>query len=281
MKEKQVFYVNGFLGIIGILILAAISVFFLVQEIFIGAALTIILAAVLATGIGIVQPNQAKVITFFGNYLGTIRQNGLFLTIPFAFRQTVSLRVENFNSKKLKVNDVDGNPIEIAAVIVYKVVDSAKAMFGVEHYDRFVEIQSETAIRHVATKYPYDNFQDETCITLRGNTEEISEELKRELEARLEIAGVEVLETRLTHLAYATEIAHAMLQRQQAKAVLAARKEIVEGAVKMAKDSIHMLDEEGVLELDDERKANMVNNLLVAIVSDKGAQPVINTGSLY
>ncbi|AIK29904.1 SPFH domain-containing protein [Bacillus anthracis] len=281
MKEKQVFYVNGFLGIIGILILAAIGVFFLIQEIFIGAALTIILAAVLATGIGIVQPNQAKVITFFGNYLGTIRQNGLFLTIPFAFRQTVSLRVENFNSKKLKVNDVDGNPIEIAAVIVYKVVDSAKAMFGVEHYDRFVEIQSETAIRHVATKYPYDKFQDETCITLRGNTEEISEELKRELEARLEIAGVEVLETRLTHLAYATEIAHAMLQRQQAKAVLAARKEIVEGAVKMAKDSIHMLDEEGVLELDDERKANMVNNLLVAIVSDKGAQPVINTGSLY
>ena len=281
MKEKQVFYVNGFLGIIGILILAAIGVFFLIQEIFIGAALTIILAAVLATGIGIVQPNQAKVITFFGNYLGTIRQNGLFLMIPFAFRQTVSLRVENFNSKKLKVNDVDGNPIEIAAVIVYKVVDSAKAMFGVEHYDRFVEIQSETAIRHVATKYPYDNFQDETCITLRGNTEEISEELKRELEARLEIAGVEVLETRLTHLAYATEIAHAMLQRQQAKAVLAARKEIVEGAVKMAKDSIHMLDEEGVLELDDERKANMVNNLLVAIVSDKGAQPVINTGSLY
>ncbi|MCU5740129.1 SPFH domain-containing protein [Bacillus cereus] len=281
MKEKQVFYVNGFLGIIGILILAAIGVFFLAQEIFIGAALTIILAAVLATGIGIVQPNQAKVITFFGNYLGTIRQNGLFLTIPLAFRQTVSLRVENFNSKKLKVNDVDGNPIEIAAVIVYKVVDSAKAMFGVEHYDRFVEIQSETAIRHVATKYPYDNFQDETCVTLRGNTEEISEELKRELEARLEIAGVEVLETRLTHLAYATEIAHAMLQRQQAKAVLAARKEIVEGAVKMAKDSIHMLDEEGVLELDDERKANMVNNLLVAIVSDKGAQPVINTGSLY
>ncbi|MGG0728039.1 SPFH domain-containing protein [Bacillus paramycoides] len=281
MKEKQVFYVNGFLGIIGILTLAAIGVFCLVQEIFIVAALTIILAAVLATGIGIVQPNQAKVITFFGNYLGTIRQNGLFLTIPFAFRQTVSLRVENFNSKKLKVNDVEGNPIEIAAVIVYKVVDSAKAIFGVEHYDRFVEIQSETAIRHVATKYPYDNFQDETCITLRGNTVEISEELKRELEARLEIAGVEVLETRLTHLAYATEIAHAMLQRQQAKAVLAARKEIVEGAVKMAKDSILMLDEEGVLDLDDERKANMVNNLLVAIVSDKGAQPVINTGSLY
>ncbi|PEM40656.1 SPFH domain-containing protein [Bacillus pseudomycoides] len=281
MREKQVFYVNGFLGIIGLLALAGIGVFCLVQEIFVVAVLCLILAAILATGIGIVQPNQAKVITFFGNYLGTIRQNGLFLTIPFALRQTVSLRVENFNSKKLKVNDVDGNPIEIAAVIVYKVVDSAKAIFGVEHYDEFVEIQSETAIRHVATKYPYDNFQDDNCITLRGNAEEISEELRRELEARLDIAGVEVLETRLTHLAYATEIAHAMLQRQQAKAVLAARKEIVEGAVKMAKDSIHMLDEEGVLDLDDERKANMVNNLLVAIVSDKGAQPVINTGSLY
>ncbi|WP_242144312.1 MULTISPECIES: SPFH domain-containing protein [unclassified Bacillus cereus group] len=281
MKEKQVFYVNGFLGIIGLFVLAGIGVFCLVQEVFIIAALCIILAAILATGIGIVSPNQAKVITFFGNYLGTIRENGLYLTVPLSFRQTVSLRVENFNSKKLKVNDIDGNPIEIAAVVVYKVVDSAKAIFGVEHYDEFVEIQSETAIRHVATKYPYDNFQDDTCVTLRGNAEEISEELKRELEARLEIAGVEVLETRLTHLAYATEIAHAMLQRQQAKAVLAARKEIVEGAVQMAKDSIQKLDEEGILDLDDERKANMVNNLLVAIVSDKGAQPVINTGSLY
>ncbi|MCP1122094.1 SPFH domain-containing protein [Bacillus sp. 3103sda1] len=281
MKEKQVFHVNGFLGIVVILVLIGIGVFSLINELFAIAVISFLLAAILASGIGIVQPNQAKVITFFGNYLGTIRENGLFLTVPFALRQTVSLRVENFNSKKLKVNDVDGNPIEIAAVVVYKVVDSAKAIFGVEHYDAFVEIQSETAIRHVATKYPYDNFQDENNITLRGNSEEISEELKRELEARLEIAGVEVLETRLTHLAYATEIAHAMLQRQQAKAVLAARKEIVEGAVQMAKDSIQKLDEEGILELDDERKANMVNNLLVAIVSDKGAQPVINTGSLY
>ncbi|MGG0237993.1 hypothetical protein CN326_11650 [Bacillus sp. AFS018417] len=281
MKEKQVFHVNGFLGIVVILVLIGIGVFSLINELFAIAVISFLLAAILASGIGIVQPNQAKVITFFGNYLGTIRENGLFLTVPFAFRQTVSLRVENFNSKKLKVNDVEGNPIEIAAVVVYKVVDSAKAIFGVEHYDAFVEIQSETAIRHVATKYAYDNFQDENSITLRGNSEEISEELKRELEARLEIAGVEVIETRLTHLAYATEIAHAMLQRQQAKAVLAARKEIVEGAVQMAKDSIQKLDEEGILDLDDERKANMVNNLLVAIVSDKGAQPVINAGSLY
>ncbi|MFD0767776.1 SPFH domain-containing protein [Bacillus sp. CGMCC 1.60114] len=281
MKEKQVFHVNGFLGMFAVLVLVGIGVFSLINEIFSIGVISFLLAVIIASGIGIVQPNQAKVITFFGNYLGTIRENGLFLTIPFAFRQTVSLRVENFNSQKLKVNDVDGNPIEIAAVVVYKVIDSAKAIFGVEHYDAFVEIQSETAIRHVATKYPYDNFQDENIITLRGNSEEISEELKRELEARLEIAGVEVIETRLTHLAYATEIAHAMLQRQQAKAVLAARKEIVEGAVQMAKDSIQKLDEEGILDLDDERKANMVNNLLVAIVSDKGAQPVINAGSLY
>ncbi|PEA54890.1 hypothetical protein CON64_10635 [Bacillus pseudomycoides] len=281
MKEKQVFHVNGFLGLLAVLVLIGVGLFSLINELFAIGIPAFLLAAILASGIGMVQPNQAKVITFFGNYLGTIRENGLFLTVPFAFRQTVSLRVENFNSKKLKVNDVEGNPIEIAAVVVYKVVDSAKAIFGVEHYDAFVEIQSETAIRHVATKYAYDNFQDENSITLRGNSEEISEELKRELEARLEIAGVEVIETRLTHLAYATEIAHAMLQRQQAKAVLAARKEIVEGAVQMAKDSIQKLDEEGILDLDDERKANMVNNLLVAIVSDKGAQPVINTGSLY
>lgn len=281
MKEKQVFHVNGFLGLLAVLVLIGVGLFSLINEVFAIGIPAFLLAAILSSGIGMVQPNQAKVITFFGNYLGTIRENGLFLTVPFAFRQTVSLRVENFNSKKLKVNDVEGNPIEIAAVVVYKVVDSAKAIFGVEHYDAFVEIQSETAIRHVATKYAYDNFQDENSITLRGNSEEISEELKRELEARLEIAGVEVIETRLTHLAYATEIAHAMLQRQQAKAVLAARKEIVEGAVQMAKDSIQKLDEEGILELDDERKANMVNNLLVAIVSDKGAQPVINTGSLY
>lgn len=281
MKEKQVFYMNGFLGVIVVLALAGIGAFFLMQQLFLVAIPLFALTVVIATGIGIVQPNQAKVITFFGKYLGTIRENGLYLTVPLSFRQTVSLRVENFNSKKLKVNDVEGNPIEIAAVVVYKVVDSAKAIFGVENYDRFVEIQSETAIRHVATKYPYDNFQDNNCITLRGNAEEISEELKRELEIRLEIAGVEVLETRLTHLAYATEIAHAMLQRQQAKAILAARKEIVEGAVQMAKASVQQLDEDGILDLDDERKANMVNNLLVAIVSDKGAQPVINTGSLY
>ncbi|TXK89925.1 SPFH domain-containing protein, partial [Parageobacillus sp. SY1] len=232
-------------------------------------------------GITIVQPNQAKVLIFFGRYLGTIRDSGLFLTVPLTIRQNVSLRVRNFTSKKLKVNDVQGNPIEIAAVIVFRVIDSAKAIFDVDDYEEFVEIQSEAAIRHVATKYPYDTFTADDEITLRGNADIISDVLANELQERLKVAGVEVIEARLTHLAYSPEIASAMLQRQQAAAILAARKKIVEGAVSMAQMAIEQLDKEGILELDDERKANMVNNLMVAIVSERATQPVINTGSLY
>ena len=195
-------------------------------------------------------------------------------------RKKVTLRVRNFNSKMLKVNDVEGNPIEIAAVIVFRVVDSAKAIFDVDDYYTFVEIQSETALRHVATKYPYDNFNDEGY-SLRGNAEEVANKLTRELQDRLKVAGVEVMEARLTHLAYATEIAGAMLQRQQAAAILAARRIIVEGAVGMSQMAIGRLQEDGTVELDEERKVAMINNLLVAIVSDRAAQPVINTGSLY
>ncbi|MBY6268117.1 SPFH domain-containing protein, partial [Parageobacillus thermoglucosidasius] len=238
-------------------------------------------AVALASGITIVQPNQAKVLIFFGRYLGTIRDSGLFLTVPLTIRQKVSLRVRNFTSSKLKVNDVQGNPIEIAAVIVFRVIDSAKAIFDVDDYEQFVEIQSEAAIRHVATKYPYDTFTDDDEITLRGNADVISDVLAAELQERLKVAGVEVIEARLTHLAYSPEIASAMLQRQQAIAILAARKKIVEGAVSMAQMAIEQLDKEGILELDDERKANMVNNLMVAIVSERATQPVINTGSLY
>lgn len=244
------------------------------------AVICVILAGIFASGITIVQPNQAKVVTFFGRYLGSIRDSGLFLTVPLTIRQTVSLRVRNFNSSTLKVNDVEGNPIEIAAVIVFKVIDSAKAIFDVENYEKFVEIQSETAIRHVATKYPYDTFENYE-ITLRGNADVISEVLAKELQERLTVAGVEVIEARLSHLAYSPEIASAMLQRQQAVAILAARKKIVEGAVSMAQMAIEQLEKEGVFELDDERKANMVNNLMVAIVSERATQPVINTGSLY
>jgi regulator of protease activity HflC (stomatin/prohibitin superfamily) len=281
MKETKAWYMNGFVGIIGIAILvAAALVSFLHQQIVI-AALFVVIAVVLASGITIVQPNQAKVLIFFGRYLGTIRDSGLFLTVPLTIRQNVSLRVRNFTSKKLKVNDVQGNPIEIAAVIVFRVIDSAKAVFDVDNYEEFVEIQSEAAIRHVATKYPYDTFTDDDEITLRGNADIISDVLANELQERLKVAGVEVIEARLTHLAYSPEIASAMLQRQQAAAILAARKKIVEGAVSMAQMAIEQLDKEGILELDDERKANMVNNLMVAIVSERATQPVINTGSLY
>ncbi|EZP78463.1 hypothetical protein H839_01306 [Parageobacillus genomosp. 1] len=281
MKETKAWYMNGFIGIICIAILAAVALLSVLHEQIVIAALFLVVAVVFATGITIVQPNQAKVVIFFGRYLGTIRDSGLFLTVPLTTRQNVSLRVRNFTSSKLKVNDVQGNPIEIAAVIVFRVIDSAKAVFDVDHYEEFVEIQSEAAIRHVATKYPYDTFSDEDEITLRGNADIISDVLAAELQERLRVAGVEVMEARLTHLAYSPEIASAMLQRQQAAAILAARKKIVEGAVSMAQMAIEQLDKEGILELDDERKANMVNNLMVAIVSERATQPVINTGSLY
>ncbi|MGG7621261.1 SPFH domain-containing protein [Bacillus coreaensis] len=280
MKEKSAFHFNGFIGVLFISISLFSGVYFLIQERF-GAAIPLLLIAVLlGSGITIIQPNQAVVVTFFGQYLGSIRHSGLFLTVPLTFRKTISLRVRNFNSKRLKVNDVDGNPIEIAAVIVFKVVDSAKAIFDVDNYEEFVEIQSETAIRHVATKYPYDTFED-VELTLRGNAEEVSNELTAELQARLDLAGVEVVEVRLTHLAYSTEIAQAMLQRQQATAIISARQKIVEGAVGMAQMAIHQLEQDQVIELDDERKVQLVNNLLVAIVSENSTTPVINTGTLY
>ncbi|GGJ61829.1 regulator of protease activity HflC (stomatin/prohibitin superfamily) [Anoxybacillus voinovskiensis] len=281
MKETKAWYVNGGIGVVLIIFLVVWAALLFVQYMSIVLpAVLVVLALLLATGMTIVQPNQAKVVTFFGRYLGSIRDSGLFLTVPLTIRQTVSLRVRNFNSSTLKVNDVEGNPIEIAAVIVFKVVDSAKAVFDVENYEKFVAIQSETAIRHVATKYPYDTFEGHE-ITLRGNADIISDVLANELQARLTVAGVEVVEARLSHLAYSPEIASAMLQRQQASAILAARKKIVEGAVSMAQMAIEQLDKEGILELDDERKANMVNNLMVAIVSERATQPVINTGSLY
>ncbi|ARA97808.1 MULTISPECIES: SPFH domain-containing protein [Geobacillus] len=281
MREQKAWYINGFIGIGGIVLLLIVGFFFLVQELFLPAILFFIIAVLLATGITIVHPNQAKVLTFFGRYFGTIRDSGLFLTVPLTVRKNVSLRVRNFTSSKLKVNDIQGNPIEIAAVVVFRVIDSAKAVFDVDDYEQFVEIQSEAAIRHVATKYPYDTFEDDNEVTLRGNADVISDVLAAELQERLRVAGVEVVEARLTHLAYSPEIAGAMLQRQQAAAILAARKKIVQGAVSMAQMAIEQLDKENILELDDERKAAMVNNLMVAIVSERATQPVINTGSLY
>lgn len=280
MVEKQAWKMNGFLGILLIAILFAFSGYLFYIQNFVFAIVFFIPSVILATGITIVQPNQAAVVIFFGKYLGSIRSSGLYITVPLTLRKRISLRVRNFESKTMKVNDVEGNPIEIAAVTVFKVVDSAKAVFDVDDYKTFVKVQSETAIRHVATKYPYDNFDDDR-ISLRANAEEVSRELQQELQERLGVAGVEVIEARLTHLAYATEIASAMLQRQQAAAIISARKKIVEGAVGMAQMAIRQLEKDNVIELDDERKVNMINNLMVAIVSDKSTQPVINTGSLY
>ncbi|WP_413487961.1 SPFH domain-containing protein [Carnobacterium divergens] len=286
MQEKKTFYLNGYLGIVLLILLGLFGAFLgfngVVNEnigLIVAGAFFLIIAYLFFTSLTIVAPNQAKVITFFGKYLGTIRANGLFITVPLTQKAMISLRVRNFNSAKLKVNDVDGNPIEIAAVVVFKVVDTAKASFDVDFYENFIEIQSETAIRHVATKYPYDSFTDQD-ITLRGNASEVSEELAQELQNRLEVAGVEIIEARLTHLAYSTEIASAMLQRQQAKAILSARQIIVEGAVGMTQLAIAQLEEQSVLKLTDERRLQLVNNLLVSIITDKGTQPVINTGEV-
>ncbi|MCX5780310.1 MAG: SPFH domain-containing protein [Firmicutes bacterium] len=280
MQERNVWKINGFLAVIIGLGCLLLTVYLVLMLQILLAGLTMLVAIVMASALTIVQPNQSRVITFFGRYVGSIKQDGFWMTVPFSMGRVVSLRVSNFNSKTLKVNDVAGNPVEIAAVVVFRVVDSARAMFDVSNYEQFVEIQSETALRHVATKYPYDNYKEEGY-SLRGNAEEVAGELTRELQERLALAGVEVMEARLTHLAYATEIASAMLQRQQASAILAARQIIVDGAVGMVELALARLEKDGILELDQERKAAMINNLLVAIISERGAQPIINTGTIY
>ena len=288
MKEKEMFKLNGFVGVLLFLLFGVITVFcfrqFVLSENMImlfAFVVTLIVTVLLLSAFTIIQPNQAKVFTLFGTYLGVIKQEGFWLSVPLTVRRNVSLRVINFNSDKLKVNDLEGNPIEIAAVVVYKVFDSAKAVFDVEDYKEFVHTQSETGLRHIASQYPYDNFNNDYEISLRQHSDEVAEELTKDLQHRLELAGVEIIEARIMHLAYSSEIAHAMLQRQQAKAVLAARKVIVEGAVSMVKSAIDQLSNEGIVELDEEKKAQMVNNLMVALVSEKGSQPIINTGSMY
>lgn len=287
MTEKKANLTNGFIGVIIILALLAVSVFFFIHEIATGlerlhiiipAIVLFLLAIILSTGLVLVKPNDAKVILFFGKYLGTVREAGLWWTVPFVSKQVISIKVHNFNSQKLKVNDVDGNPIEIAAVIVYKVIDTAKAAFDVNSYLEFVETQSESALRHIASLYPYDTAK-EGVDSLRAGSEKISKELLQEVQERLSPAGVEVLEARFSHLAYAPEIASAMLQRQQASAIIDAREKIVEGAIGMVQAAIEKLEKD--FQLDEERKAVMANNLMVAIVSDRGAQPIINTGTLY
>jgi regulator of protease activity HflC (stomatin/prohibitin superfamily) len=235
---------------------------------------------VLMAGFFTVAPNEGVVLQLFGAYRGTARNPGLRWANPFYAKHKVSLRVRNFETGKLKVNDIRGNPVEIGAIVVWRVVDTAEAVFQVDHYEQFVHVQSEAALRNLATGYAYDSYhEEERCLV--GHTAEISEKLKGEIQERLAEAGVEVIEARISHLAYSPEIAAAMLQRQQAGAVVAARQRIVEGAVGMVETALDMLAQKRILELDDERKASMVSNLLVVLCSDRHTQPVVNTGSLY
>jgi regulator of protease activity HflC (stomatin/prohibitin superfamily) len=285
MTEKSILKMNGFAALIIALLCIGFGIFLIATGSIpqkVSGGLVVVLGLIIATSLTIVQPNEAKVLTFFGTYLGVIRDQGLWATIPFTFKRSVSLRVTNFNSERLKVNDLEGNPIEIAAVVVYKVRDAAKALYDVENYEKFIQIQSETGIRHIASRYAYDTFDTtENALTLRQNSDEVADVLANDLQKRLDVAGVDVTQAQIMHLAYSSEIASAMLQRQQAQAVLSARKVIVDGAVGLVKAAIDQLAEQQIVELDEEKKAQMVNNLMVAIVSEKGTQPIINTGSIY
>jgi regulator of protease activity HflC (stomatin/prohibitin superfamily) len=245
-----------------------------------GLLLVALLEIFLMVGVFIVNPNEAKVLQFFGDYVGTVKKPGLRWANPLYTKKKVSQRVRNFESGKLKVNDSDGNPIEIAAVVVWRVVDTAEAVFEVDDYNNYVMVQSESALRNLATSYAYDAHDDET-MSLRGTTMAVADHLKREIQDRMNRAGVEVMEARISHLAYAPEIAHAMLQRQQAGAIIAARQRIVEGAVGMVEMALEMLSKREIVTLDDERRAAMVSNLLVVLCGDKSTQPIINTGTIY
>lgn len=279
--DKPAFKINGFLALFLILGLFGGGLLLIFAKfIVLGIILTLVATVLGLPGLYAVEPNDSRVLTFLGTYTGTVREQGFWYSNPFAVKQKVSLRMRNFNSEMIKVNDHSGNPIEIAAVVVWKVVAPASAVFDVESYQAFVELQSETAIRSLSSQYPYDN-HEEQGLSLRGHPDEVGETLLHELEQRLKVAGVEVDEARLSHLAYAPEIAQAMLRRQQAQAVIAARKQIVEGAVGMVQMALHQLSEQQIVELDEERKAQMVNNLMVALVSETEAQPIINASSLY
>jgi regulator of protease activity HflC (stomatin/prohibitin superfamily) len=243
------------------------------------SAIGITLALFLLGGLFVVNPNEGKVLQLFGRYVGTAREQGLRYANPFYSKRRVSLRIRNFESARLKVNDLDGNPIEIAAVVVWKVVDTAEAVFEVDDYENYVHVQSESALRNMATSYPYDAHDDEK-LSLRGHTAAIADHLRKEIQERLSKAGVEVIEARISHLAYAPEIAAAMLQRQQAGAIIAARQRIVDGAVGMVEMALDRLARNNVVELDEERKAAMVSNLLVVLCSERSAQPIVNAGTL-
>ncbi|MFF4991568.1 SPFH domain-containing protein [Streptosporangium saharense] len=281
--ERRAFRINGFAVLLGLLVLLAVLAWIALtggQVIMIAAAVVAaLLLVVVGSGFVVVNPNEAQVVQFLGRYVGSVNDAGLQWVLPFTSKRRITLRVRNFETAKLKVNDADGSPVEIAAVVVYRVTDTAKAAFSVDDYEEYIAIQSEAAVRHLATSHPYDSHEDSNT-SLRDGAE-VAAELTTELVDRTELAGVEVLEARITHLAYAPEIAQAMLVRQQAAQVVAARTHIVSGAVGMVQLALNRLAEEGVVELDEERKAQMVSNLLVVLCGDRATQPVVNAGSLY
>jgi regulator of protease activity HflC (stomatin/prohibitin superfamily) len=287
IRERQIHALPGIPMLLALLAAEIVGVYLLVDAIkegngvMVGLSITVlVLSTFLMAGLFVVNPNEAKVLQLFGDYAGTVAKPGLRWANPFYTKKRVSQRVHNFESAKLKVNDNEGNPIEIASVVVWRVVDTAEAVFEVEDYNNYVKVQSEAALRNLATSYPYDAHDDHT-MSLRGTTMAVADHLKKEIQDRLTRAGVEVLEARISHLAYAPEIAHAMLQRQQAGAIIAARQRIVEGAVGMVEMALEMLSKREIVALDNERRAAMVSNLLVVLCGDKSTQPIINTGTIY
>lgn len=281
--EKLIRPLNGFVMLIVVLAMLGISIFMLAayENLFFISGL--VLAILLLTGFAVVNPNQSQVNTLFGKYAGTIKDNGFFWVNPFYVRKKISLRARNFDSQTIKVNDKIGNPIMIGLVLVWKVEDTYKAAYSVDDYEQFVLVQSEAALRKLAGIYSYDNIETEHGeeVTLRGGGEEVNNQLEDEISSRLEIAGIKVIEARINHLAYAQEIAQAMLKRQQATAIVAARYKIVEGAVSMVEMALEQLSQKQIVELDEAKKATMVSNLMVVLCSDKDASPVVNTGSVY
>ena len=287
MKEVPVRSMPGIPTLLTLLVAIPVALYFGAQGIVSGSSLLVIVAALVAVvavvmlcGFYMIEPNQAAVLSLFGKYVGTVKDQGLRWNNPFYSARKISQRTRNFESSKLKVNDLDGNPIEIASVVVWQVVDSAEAVYNVDDYESFVHIQTESAVRAMATSYPYDTHEDHV-ISLRGSTAEISKHLTEEIQDRLALAGVHIMEARISHLAYAQEIAQAMLQRQQAGAIIAARTRIVEGAVSMVEMALNELSKRNVVDLDPERRAAMVSNLLVVLCGERGTQPIVNAGSIY
>ena len=280
IKERPAWAISGWYGVLVIAACIAAAVVSAQHSLGAVTVAVSVVAAVILSSLVIVQPGQTRVVRFFGSYVGTVRRTGLSWLLPLTDRRNVSIRVRNFETNHLKVNDADGNPVEIASIVVWQVADTARALYAVDDYLNFVRVQAESALRHVATTHPYDD-PAEQGLSLRGSTDIVAGELAAEMAQRVAIAGVEIVEVRISHLAYASEIAQAMLRRQQANAVVAARSRIVDGAVGMVELALSRLSERHIVDLDEERKASMVSNLMVVLCSDQPASPVVNTGTLY